>query len=235
MRAIETPLSSTMGTMWCLYDLTPSQLVQKRCSFHILQSEDPNQHLKDFIKLMDSVDLDVANKERMRLRLFNFPFAIKLANSLNVFQQDPSPFERILLLNRIRTPPPPKRVHFINTITIIRKEDEPNEENIVEPNAIKYDNHNIIVKIDKKVGDELSGSKTIIGECESRNIIQDDPDNRVRGDTKGVDEVDEKSVKSEEEEEEEDDQEYFDAFPTVEELGYHEWLLINLRPPWVYA
>ncbi|GJU23862.1 hypothetical protein Tco_1341351 [Tanacetum coccineum] len=48
------------------------QLVQNRCSFHRLWSEDPNQHLKDFLKLVDSLDLDVANKERTRLRLFQF-------------------------------------------------------------------------------------------------------------------------------------------------------------------
>nr|GEV21113.1 retrovirus-related Pol polyprotein from transposon TNT 1-94 [Tanacetum cinerariifolium] len=42
-------------------------LVQDGCSFHKLRFEDPNQHLKDFLKLVDSVDLDVTNKERMRL------------------------------------------------------------------------------------------------------------------------------------------------------------------------
>ncbi|GJR01175.1 hypothetical protein Tco_0524159 [Tanacetum coccineum] len=47
-------------------------LVQNVCSFHKLRSEDPNQHLKDFLKL--------------------------LAIGLNVFQQDPSPRGRILLL-----------------------------------------------------------------------------------------------------------------------------------------
>ncbi|GJX12612.1 hypothetical protein Tco_0204370 [Tanacetum coccineum] len=46
------------------------QLVQNGCSFHGLRSEDPNQHLKDFLKLLDSPDLD----------------------------QDPSPHGRILLL-----------------------------------------------------------------------------------------------------------------------------------------
>ncbi|GKE11602.1 hypothetical protein Tco_1415153 [Tanacetum coccineum] len=46
------------------------RLVQNGCSFHGLRSEDPNQHLKDFLKLVDSFDLD----------------------------QDPSPHERILLL-----------------------------------------------------------------------------------------------------------------------------------------
>ncbi|GJZ74379.1 MAK10-like protein [Tanacetum coccineum] len=34
------------------------RLVQNGCSFHGLRSEDPNQHLKDFLKLMDSLDLD---------------------------------------------------------------------------------------------------------------------------------------------------------------------------------
>ncbi|GKA65966.1 hypothetical protein Tco_0765673 [Tanacetum coccineum] len=48
------------------------RLVQSGCSFHELRSEDPNQHLKDFLKL--------------------------LAIGLNVFQQDPSPHGRILLL-----------------------------------------------------------------------------------------------------------------------------------------
>ncbi|GJS67274.1 retrotransposon ORF1 [Tanacetum coccineum] len=44
------------------------RLVQNGCSFHGLRSEDPNQHLKDFLKLLDSLDLDVTNRERMRLR-----------------------------------------------------------------------------------------------------------------------------------------------------------------------
>ncbi|GJU54181.1 hypothetical protein Tco_1227895 [Tanacetum coccineum] len=46
------------------------RLVQNGCSFHGLRSEDPNQHLKDFIKLVDSLDLDGDNRERTRLRLF---------------------------------------------------------------------------------------------------------------------------------------------------------------------
>ncbi|GJV10090.1 hypothetical protein Tco_1351631 [Tanacetum coccineum] len=39
------------------------QLVQNRCSFYELQFEDSNQHLKDLLKLVDSLDLDVANRE----------------------------------------------------------------------------------------------------------------------------------------------------------------------------
>ncbi|GKE06169.1 hypothetical protein Tco_1398187, partial [Tanacetum coccineum] len=44
------------------------RLLQNECSFHELRSEDPNQHLNDFLKLMDSLDLDGENKERTRMR-----------------------------------------------------------------------------------------------------------------------------------------------------------------------
>ncbi|GJU63181.1 retrovirus-related pol polyprotein from transposon TNT 1-94 [Tanacetum coccineum] len=58
------------------------RLVQNRCSFHGLRSEDPNQHLKDFLKLLDSFDLNGDNKERMRLRLFQFSFRDQASNWL---------------------------------------------------------------------------------------------------------------------------------------------------------
>ncbi|GKF46046.1 zinc finger, CCHC-type containing protein, partial [Tanacetum coccineum] len=48
------------------------RLVQNGCSFHGLRSEDPNQHLKDLSKLVDSLDLKGKNKERKRLHLFQF-------------------------------------------------------------------------------------------------------------------------------------------------------------------
>ncbi|GJQ94865.1 zinc finger, CCHC-type containing protein [Tanacetum coccineum] len=48
------------------------RLVQNGCSFHELRSEDPNQHLKDFLKLVELLDLDGDNRERTRLRLFQF-------------------------------------------------------------------------------------------------------------------------------------------------------------------
>ncbi|GJV96099.1 zinc finger, CCHC-type containing protein [Tanacetum coccineum] len=40
------------------------RLVQNGCSFHGLRSKDPNQHIKDFLKLMDSLNLDGENRER---------------------------------------------------------------------------------------------------------------------------------------------------------------------------
>ncbi|GJV69470.1 zinc finger, CCHC-type containing protein [Tanacetum coccineum] len=65
---IELPIGNNVvplrsNTIW---------LVQNGCSFHRLRSEDPNQYLKDFLKLVDSLDLDGENRERTRLRLFQF-------------------------------------------------------------------------------------------------------------------------------------------------------------------
>ncbi|GJS25809.1 zinc finger, CCHC-type containing protein, partial [Tanacetum coccineum] len=58
------------------------RLVQNRCSFHGLWSEDPNQHLKDFLKLVDSLDLYGENKERTRLRLFQLSLRDQASNWL---------------------------------------------------------------------------------------------------------------------------------------------------------
>ncbi|GKA84670.1 MAK10-like protein [Tanacetum coccineum] len=58
------------------------RLVQNGCSFHGLRSEDPNQHLKDFLKLVDSLDINVANKERTRLCIFQFSLRDQASNWL---------------------------------------------------------------------------------------------------------------------------------------------------------
>ncbi|GJR55240.1 hypothetical protein Tco_1405761 [Tanacetum coccineum] len=124
----------------------------------------------------------------------------------------------------------PKSVHFINTITILSKEDEPKEERITEPNKDKDNDHIAIIKMKEKVGED-----------ESRDIKQEGPDDRAHGDTMDEEKVEEESEESEEEikeeteKEEEDDPEYFDTFPTIEEFGNHEWILKNPRPPRVSA
>ncbi|GKE30100.1 MAK10-like protein, partial [Tanacetum coccineum] len=58
------------------------RLVQNGCSFHELRSKDPNQHLKDFLKLVDSLDLNGDNRERTRLRLFQFSLRYQASNWL---------------------------------------------------------------------------------------------------------------------------------------------------------
>ncbi|GJT24774.1 hypothetical protein Tco_0894711 [Tanacetum coccineum] len=46
-----------------------------------------------------------------------------------------------------------------------------------------------------------------------------------------TDEEVEEILEDEEEEGEDEDDEYFNSFPTMEELTHHEWLLKNPRPP----
>nr|GEX35974.1 hypothetical protein [Tanacetum cinerariifolium] len=102
---------------------------------------------------------------------------------------------REVIMNGVnRNSSSPKRIHFINTITNINKEEEPEEGEIIEPNAIKNNNHSTIKMKEKE------------GEGKSRDLKQDDPDNRAHSNTKEVDEVDE-SEESEEVEEEVDKEE----------------------------
>nr|GEY63679.1 MAK10-like protein [Tanacetum cinerariifolium] len=68
MNTIELPIGNNVVPLRA----DTIRLVQNEGSFHELRSEDPNQHLKDFLKLVDSLDLDDENRERMHLHLFQF-------------------------------------------------------------------------------------------------------------------------------------------------------------------
>nr|GEV25057.1 putative reverse transcriptase domain-containing protein [Tanacetum cinerariifolium] len=70
------------------------RLVQNGCSFHGLQSEDPNQHLKDFLKLVDSLYLDARSittwedlATRFLAQLFPPGRTVKICNDILMFQQ----------------------------------------------------------------------------------------------------------------------------------------------------
>ncbi|GJR99174.1 MAK10-like protein [Tanacetum coccineum] len=69
------------------------RLVQNGCSFHGLRSKDPNQHLKDFIKLVDSLDLNgsISTWEDLTTRFLAQFFppgrTTKLHNNILMFQQ----------------------------------------------------------------------------------------------------------------------------------------------------
>ncbi|GKA92449.1 MAK10-like protein [Tanacetum coccineum] len=69
------------------------RLVQNGCSFHRLRFEDPNQHLKDFLKLVDSLDLDgsITTWEDLTTRFLAQCFppgrTAKLYNDILMFQQ----------------------------------------------------------------------------------------------------------------------------------------------------
>ncbi|GJR93284.1 zinc finger, CCHC-type containing protein [Tanacetum coccineum] len=69
------------------------RLVQKGCSFYRIRFKDPNQHLKDFLKLVDSLDLDgsISTWEDLTTRFLAqfFPSrgTAKLRNDILMFQQ----------------------------------------------------------------------------------------------------------------------------------------------------
>ncbi|GJT83601.1 hypothetical protein Tco_1057943 [Tanacetum coccineum] len=67
-----------------------------------------------------------------------------------------------------------KRVHFVNTITIVRKEDEPKETEILEFCAIDGDDHNLVVEAKKTIKKEPKVSNIIEEEGESSNTWKDD-------------------------------------------------------------
>ncbi|GJS47186.1 zinc finger, CCHC-type containing protein [Tanacetum coccineum] len=70
-----------------------TRLVQNGCSFHGLRSEDPNQHLKDFLKLVDSFDLDgsISTWEDLTTQFLAQFFppgrTTKLCNNILMFQK----------------------------------------------------------------------------------------------------------------------------------------------------
>ncbi|GJT18978.1 zinc finger, CCHC-type containing protein [Tanacetum coccineum] len=59
------------------------RLVQNGCAFHGLMSEDPIQHLKDFLRIVDSIDLNGATRNTTRLRLFCFSLRDQAINWLD--------------------------------------------------------------------------------------------------------------------------------------------------------
>ncbi|GJV47087.1 zinc finger, CCHC-type containing protein [Tanacetum coccineum] len=70
------------------------QLVQNGCSFHGLRSEDPIQHLMDFLKLVDALDLDSGSistwedlTTRFLAQFFPPERTAKLRKDILIFQQ----------------------------------------------------------------------------------------------------------------------------------------------------
>ncbi|GJT89625.1 retrovirus-related pol polyprotein from transposon TNT 1-94 [Tanacetum coccineum] len=59
------------------------RLVQNGCSFHRLRSEDPIQHLKDYLRIVDSIGLNGDTRNATRLRLFHFSLHDQAINWLD--------------------------------------------------------------------------------------------------------------------------------------------------------
>nr|GEV54851.1 zinc finger, CCHC-type [Tanacetum cinerariifolium] len=207
------------------------RLVQNECSFHELRSEDPNQHLKNFIKLVDSLDLDVANKERTRLRVFQFFLRDQARNWLKRFPaRSISSWEDLTTRFLDQFFPPGRTSKLQNDILMFQQYlGESLSEAWIRSRT--YSKKSLIMA-------SIFGSKSKSFMTMS-TLLQGEPSiNRLVGawDTKEVAEVDEESEEPYEEvKEEEDDLEYFDTFLIIKEIGYHKWVLKNPRPSWVNA
>nr|GEU32718.1 reverse transcriptase domain-containing protein [Tanacetum cinerariifolium] len=101
--------------------------------------------------------------------------------------------------------PQPQNAFIHLSIVIISKEIKAKEEWCVKPNAAEYTDHKRVVEVKEEAEDESKEEFTKETEEETK------------------------------EEEEENDPKYFDTFPTINELGYHEWILKNPRTLWVSA
>ncbi|GJX45501.1 hypothetical protein Tco_0262177 [Tanacetum coccineum] len=156
-RASETPLAPYGNKRVPLRSDT-IRLVQNGCSFHGLRSEDPNQHLKDCLKLVDSLDLDVANgktrymaahterMERFEESIFKQREEIneKMAERFGILKELTAirmP-EKLLVKEEARHP----IIKNINTISLVKMEKEKNTKNdeVVDKNVIGLSELNAI-------------------------------------------------------------------------------------------
>ncbi|GJR78764.1 MAK10-like protein [Tanacetum coccineum] len=123
-----------------------------------------------------------------------------------------------------KNPSAPKHVHFVNSIVILSK-DYDTEEDVSSTNVCRHDldkmtRGNEEVKEQGKEEDEMET------DVEVKDVIDEEESEF---------ETDEKVEEILEKEEEDEDDENFNSFPTMKELSHHEWLLKNPRPPWVNA
>ncbi|GKB91126.1 hypothetical protein Tco_0963398 [Tanacetum coccineum] len=85
------------GKMWYLFDPTPSGWCKTDAHFTDFGPRIHTNTSRISLNLWTHSTLTVKIRKEYACICFNFPYAIKLAIGLNVFQQDPSPHGRILL------------------------------------------------------------------------------------------------------------------------------------------
>nr|GEV72507.1 gamma-glutamyl peptidase 5 [Tanacetum cinerariifolium] len=211
------------------------RLVQNGCSFYELRFKDPNQDLKDLLKLVDSLDLDGENRERTQdLALYdneswNNPrdFA-KPVKAISLPQDVPSTSDRRLieLENQVQRL---MEAHLAPT--------QPTQENKITTSCEicsgPYDTQ-YCMEYPEQAFIECASSET--NETGERNVKTSTTKYEDHEMTMESEEESKEETGDEiKEEEEEDSPKHFDTFPTMKKLRCHGWLLKNPRPPWVKA
>ncbi|GJY45834.1 hypothetical protein Tco_0434897, partial [Tanacetum coccineum] len=223
------------------------RLVQNGCSFHGLRFEDPNQQLKDFLKLMDSLDLDDENKERTRLRLFQFPLRDQASNWLEhlsnlylkhglvsrTYFKSPSSWHRPLALKDLA-------LYDYESWNDPRDFAKPVKE-IALPQGVpnsdtEEEDDSSTNACDLNLGGMVKGNEEVMEKGEEEDEMETDMKvEEVFEEEESEFETDEEIEEIFVEEEEDEDDKFFNSFPTMKELSHHKWLLKNPRPSWVKA
>nr|GFB60103.1 MAK10-like protein [Tanacetum cinerariifolium] len=202
------------------------RLVQNECSFHGLWSEDPNQHLKDFLKLVDSLDLDVANRERMRLQT---TFKAQVQDYMTIHTERMERFEIAILKqwDKINTRMG-EMFGLLKELTVSQTPDKVLvKEEAMQP-ITKYVNVISLVKIEKEKGTQanaiadndtmrLDGSDTVV------------PMSEVDKKNEAGNEAEDEIVKSAEEKLNKTDEEKSGETPYSQPIGYYLKHKINKK------
>nr|GEV30552.1 MAK10-like protein [Tanacetum cinerariifolium] len=208
------------------------RLVQNGCLFHGLRSEDPNQHLKDFLKLLDSIDLDGENRERTRQRTINQSAGGKLRDR-NVKEswtllEDPALYDNESCNN------PKDFAKLVKEISLPQDVPSTSDRHLIElENQVQHlmEAPTQPAQVNKITSScEICNGDEAKDEGNVKTSITEHKDHDMTVERKEEFEEENEDVI---EEEEEDSLKHFDTFPTMKELRYHEWLLKNPRPLWV--
>ncbi|GJS01860.1 MAK10-like protein [Tanacetum coccineum] len=121
--------------------------------------------------------------------------------------------------------PAPKRVNFVNSVVILSKDNDTEEEDVSSTNTHEHDLGSM-VRIKEEVKEQGKEENEIEADEEVKEVFKDE-ESEMETEEK-VEEVFDDETK-----EEKDDTKYYNSPPDIKELVYHEWLLKNPRPSWV--
>nr|GEX51618.1 protein kinase-like domain, concanavalin A-like lectin/glucanase domain protein [Tanacetum cinerariifolium] len=114
---------------------------------------------RDSMAHVNAASTDQIKKEELQSK------GIKIPSKL----LSPKYLSQASLEEQNRNPSSPKRVYFVNSVFIIRKEDEVREKENVKPNATKYNDHEMTAKAEEKIEEDC--------EAEFKEEIEEEEEN----------------------------------------------------------
>nr|GEV54977.1 putative transposase (putative), gypsy type [Tanacetum cinerariifolium] len=186
------------------------QLVQNGCSFYGLRSEDPKQHLIDFLKLVDLLDLDVANRKRTHPRTIDQATGGKLGDK-NA-EESWALLEDLALYDNESWNKPRDFAKLVKAISLPQDVLSTSDRRLIElENQVQCLMEAYLAPKSPAQVNKIASSCEIFSgtnesdatEDELRDIKWDDPDDKTCGEMKEVEKVEKESKESEEEIDEE--------------------------------